>query len=180
MNILAITSSPRPYSNSRTLLREIERGIKDKGEHNLVSLDVAKMNIAPCRACEACRGKAGSECVIKDDMIKVAEEFRKADYIFMATPIYWWDVCAQLKLVIDRLYCIDNSEWPGKTFHLVITGQTETSNVGYYVIKNAFAGMCEWLKVDLKAFCVSAYDETHIVTENKQALADAYELGLSL
>jgi multimeric flavodoxin WrbA len=180
MNILTITSSPRPYSNSRTLLRETERGIVEKGVHNLVSLDVAKMKIAPCRACESCRGKVGSVCVIKDDMAQVIEEIRKADYIFFASPIYWWDICAQLKLVIDRFYCIHEDEWKGKTFHLIITGQTETSNIGYYVIKNSFAGICEWLKVDLKTFCVSAYDETHIVTENEEAMKKAYEIGYDL
>ena len=42
--------------------------------------------------------------VQKDDMLKVTEELKTADMVVFASPVYWFDINAQLKTVIDRMY----------------------------------------------------------------------------
>ena len=181
MNVLAISSSPRPNSNSRTLLDEIVRGIEKRGIHTVQYHDVAKMNIAPCKACNSCRGeKSPGVCVIKDDMAQVADAVRQADVVFMATPLYWWNISAQLKLVIDRLYALEGKDWKGKTIYLIVTGQSDTDDVGYKVILQSFNAICEYLNITLKSFIVSAHDETHPVAQNKMAMQEAYDIGFRL
>mgnify|MGYP000125688933 CR=1 FL=1 len=54
-------------------------------------------------ACEYCFSHNG-ECAQKDDMTQVYAELKDADMVVFASPIYWFDITAQLKAVIDRLY----------------------------------------------------------------------------
>ena len=37
-------------------------------------------------------------------MSKVLQTLKDADMVVFASPIYWFDITAQLKTVIDRLY----------------------------------------------------------------------------
>lgn len=58
----------------------------------------------PCRGCMACvRIK---ECRIKDDMKALHEKMREADGILMASPVYFYDINAQCKTIIDRSYAV--------------------------------------------------------------------------
>ena len=61
------------------------------------------MKIRGCMACEYCFSHNG-ECAQKDDMTQVYAELKDADMVVFASPIYWFDITAQLKAVIDRLY----------------------------------------------------------------------------
>ena len=54
------------------------------------------------------------QCVQKDDMAKVFAELKDADMVVFASPIYWFDITAQLKTVIDRLYALGSV---GFNFH---------------------------------------------------------------
>ncbi|MBQ2326692.1 MAG: flavodoxin family protein, partial [Clostridia bacterium] len=45
-------------------------------------------------------------CSQKDDMIPLYDEIEKADMIVLASPIYFWQITAQTKAVIDRMYAL--------------------------------------------------------------------------
>ena len=36
----------------------------------------------------------------------IAEKVVEADMIVFATPVYWWGITAQIKMVLDKLYCM--------------------------------------------------------------------------
>ena len=62
------------------------------------------VNVGPCHGCGWCKGKGNGKCVQKDDMPEILEKIRKADRLTIFSPIYWWQVTAQTKLILDRLY----------------------------------------------------------------------------
>ena len=100
MKIVVLNGSPRKGGNTEIMIQAFKESAK---EHEVVVLDVARMNIRGCMACKYCYSHQGA-CVQKDDMAKVFEELADADMVVFASPIYWFDISAQLKTVIDRLY----------------------------------------------------------------------------
>ena len=50
--------------------------------------------------------KNGGTCILKDDMQYILEQFQQADVIVLATPVYFYGICAQMKTFIDRTYPI--------------------------------------------------------------------------
>lgn len=101
--VLILSSSPRIGGNSDLLCDSLASGVEAVG-NKAIKLHVAKMKIAPCLACEHCHEKSDGICVIKDDMEQIWEAMEQADALVLASPIYFFDCSAQLKLVIDRLY----------------------------------------------------------------------------
>jgi len=63
---------------------------------------VADKDIKPCQGDWSCT-KTG-ECHIKDDMQELTQKMWSADGIIFGTPVYFWNVTAQAKAVIDRTY----------------------------------------------------------------------------
>ncbi|WP_321973957.1 flavodoxin family protein [Paratractidigestivibacter sp.] len=58
-----------------------------------------------CRNGKSVVGHPGNgERVLKDDVAGVLEKLRAADAIVFASPIYWFDITAQEKAAIDRMY----------------------------------------------------------------------------
>lgn len=102
MKIVVLNGSPRNHGNTEIMINTfVESALKN---NNIVkTLNIANMNISGCRACRYCYSHNG-QCIINDDMKKVSEELKDADMVVFASPIYWFDITAQLKTVIDRLY----------------------------------------------------------------------------
>ncbi len=102
MNILVITGSPRKGGNTDIMAEAFAQGARESGNQVVVK-NAGTLKVAPCLACEYCFAHDGV-CVQKDDMAGILEEVDKSDMIVFASPVYWFGMSAQIKLVIDRLY----------------------------------------------------------------------------
>ena len=90
-------------------------------------LSLAGLHICPCTACEAC-AKTG-ECVIEDDMKWIYLKLLWADGIVLGTPVYFWTVSAQAKLLIDRTYSLRGGKLAGKKCGgIAVAGRRGTTN----------------------------------------------------
>ena len=101
MNTLIIAGSPREGMFSDRIA-DIS---KDITQGKLVHLRKERIN--PCHACDYCKDINKGECIQKDDMQPLYKDIIDADTIVIVSPIYWWQVTAQTKLFIDRLYALD-------------------------------------------------------------------------
>ena len=99
MTILAISGSPLKDGTTVTLLNQALEGAKQEGA-DIELFSVAGKNIQPCDGCGGCM-KTG-KCHIKDDMQSLYDKMVEADGIIFGTPIYFWDMTAQMKAVMDR------------------------------------------------------------------------------
>lgn len=102
MNILIVSGSPRRGGNT-DIMAETFREEAAKNGHQAELISLSGKKIAPCLGCQYCFSHDG-QCVQKDDMAQLLEMVDKADLLVLASPIYWFDVSAQLKCFIDRLY----------------------------------------------------------------------------
>lgn len=100
MKIVGISSSPRgKNSNTLKLLNAALEGAVEAGAE-VESIDVAKMKIKYCTACNKCQETG--VCSIKDDYQTLLAKLLAADGIIWSSPNYITNVTAQLKTVFDR------------------------------------------------------------------------------
>jgi multimeric flavodoxin WrbA len=110
VRILAFNGSPRKGGNSQTLLEEAIRGAKEQGA-DVTVYNLNTLNLKPCQHCGECDNTG--ICVIKDDMQAIHQEIRTTDRIILASPIFFFSVSAQAKIVIDRCQAF----WAQKYVH---------------------------------------------------------------
>jgi len=103
MRILGIVCSPRKGGNTEILVgAALEAACEAGGETELIL--VADMNIGPCDGCGACI--KNGVCKIKDDMQMVYKQLELADGVILGTPVYFLNVSAQAKAIMDRTYAL--------------------------------------------------------------------------
>ena len=102
MKIVVLDGSPRKNGNTDIMVEAFKEGAL-KNNHTVEILKIAAMNLRGCQGCQYCYSHEG-QCVFKDDMKGIFEELKDTDMVVFASPIYWFDITAQLKTVIDRLY----------------------------------------------------------------------------
>ena len=107
-HILVLNGSPRNHGNTEVLADALIEGAAKAG-HTASKLNLHSMKINPCYGCYNCIAGKGNPCIQKDEMYKVYEELEKADVVVYASPLYWWQVSAQLKTVIDRIFAVPAS-----------------------------------------------------------------------
>ena len=107
MKVLGIVCSPRKGGNTEVLVEEALASAKDLGaEIEVVS--VADKNIAPCDGCESC--VTTGKCKVEDDMQVLYPKLLEADGIIFGTPVYFYNMTAQGKTVIDRTMALGRSK----------------------------------------------------------------------
>lgn len=102
MNIFVVSGSPRKGGNTDIMAQAFAQGARSKG-HQVTVQSLSGLKIAPCLGCQYCFAHQG-QCVQKDDMAGLLEQVDQADMLVFASPVYWFDLTAQLKCFIDRLY----------------------------------------------------------------------------
>ena len=58
------------------------------------------MKINGCLGCEYCHTKGEGKCIQNDDLAKIMPAYLESDMIVYATPIYYFDMSAQLAAAI--------------------------------------------------------------------------------
>ena len=102
MKVIGINASPRKNANTQTLVEAVLRGAATKGaDTRLVNL--RELDIHGCMGCEGCKKQLG-HCVQKDDLSPLLRDLTEYDAIVLGTPVYWFHVSAQFKMLVDRLY----------------------------------------------------------------------------
>lgn len=116
--VLILSGSPRKGGNSDLLCDEFMRGAQDGG-NTVEKIRVVEKKIAPCIGCYYC-DKNGGKCVQPDDMAELLQKMIDADVLVLASPVYFYSICAQLKAVIDRTVA-RWTEVENKDFYYIVT-----------------------------------------------------------
>lgn len=176
MKVLVISASPRIGGNSDILCDEFIRGAKEN-ENETEKINLTKMNISPCRACYRCGGN--HICAIDDDMGEIQEKLIAADVIALATPVYFYCMDAQMKMMIDR--CLPHYlDIRDKKFWLIATAADTESGA----LDGTFMGLRGFLAClpnseECGVICgTGAWEKGEIV--KMPVLKRAYEAGKSI
>ena len=83
-------------------MHQVLEGCKSKG----AAVNTIYLNQLDIKPCQAHKVQDGKGCIIRDDMDAVYEIFEKSDGLVLGTPVYYNSVSSQMKLMIDRSYCL--------------------------------------------------------------------------
>lgn len=129
--VLVISSSPRRQGNSELLCDQFIKGAVE-AHHEVEKVNLNDYQIAPCQACEYCRHH-DNICHIKDDANLIIDKMIKADVIALASPVYFYSVSAQLKLLIDRTFAreyeIRESQKQKLAYFIITSGSLDQSQM---------------------------------------------------
>lgn len=174
MKLVIINGSARK-GNTLTALDAFIKGASESNEIEVIQPD--KLHIAPCKGCGACQCHKG--CVDKDDTNATIDTIAAADMILFATPVYWWGMSAQLKLIIDKCYC-RGLQLKGKKVGVIVVGGSPLDNVQYQLIQSQFECMAQYLSWDMlfhKSYYATAKDE---LAKNAEAMQELERLGQNI
>ncbi len=176
MHIVVLSGSPRKGGNTAIMVDAFKEGAEAAG-NTVEVIDVAAKKIAPCRGCQYCFTHDGN-CAINDDMTAVRESLKHTDMLVFAAPIYWFDISAQLKLAIDRMYAFAGCG--GFTFSKVALLLDSGSDGVYDAAIAAYKAMNSYLKwEDMGIITIPGMDKKGSMAQNPK-LAEVRALGESL
>lgn len=117
--VLIISSSPVKAGNSDFLCDKFSQGAESAG--NVVEkISLKEYRITYCLGCGYCSSNDYSGCCQKDDMANLLDKMITADVIVLATPVYFYAMCGQMKTFIDRC-CAKYTKILNKEFYYIIT-----------------------------------------------------------
>jgi multimeric flavodoxin WrbA len=172
--VLVLSSSPRKGGNSDLLCDRFTSGAKESG-NNVEKIFLKDKKINYCTGCGTCINR-GKNCSQKDDMAEVLDKMVAADVIIMATPVYFYTMCGQMKTLIDRT-CPRYTEITNKDFYFIITAADDSKHAIERTLEE-FRGF---------TYCLEGANEKGIVygtgawnmgdIKGKPAMKHAYEMG---
>jgi multimeric flavodoxin WrbA len=99
VKVVGLIGSPRKLGNSELIIKEISRNIPEK--HELVLVNLKKMDLKPCTGCYQCLFKQG-RCSLSDNMSTVIDELSEASGLILAAPTYFLGAYGSVKVFTDR------------------------------------------------------------------------------
>ena len=186
MLVVGIYGSPRKGGNSDILLDQALEAARQAGA-STEAIYARKLKISGCLECGGC--DETGECVVQDDMQRVYPLLEQADAVIIAAPIFFYNVPAQAKALIDR----SQARWAKR----LLTKKTKEerqrfdSGRGYLIAVGATKGQNLFQGVELTAkYFYDALDMTYeggifhrgveakgSVNDHPEMLAEARELG---
>ena len=172
--VIVISTSLRAGSNSNMLADKFIEGALQAG-HEVEKISLIGKDIRFCRGCLACQ-KLG-KCVINDDVDAIMQKVLHADVIVWATPIYYFEMSGQMKVLIDRMNAMYTLDYQFRDVYMLTVAAEEEPEVP----QRAEEGLKGWIDCFPKSrlagtlFCGGVADSRAINGHSK--LNEAYEMG---
>ena len=174
MEIVVLEGSPNKKGSSNLLAAEFIRGAREAG-HVVEIIDAAHANLHPCTGCVRC-GYEGP-CVQKDDMEKFRKQILEADMMVFVTPLYYYGMSAQLKIVIDR-FCAYNSSITRKHMKSALLAVAWNSDDWTFdALESHYRTLVRYLDLEDQGMVLGRGCGTPAMTKHSQYPEMAYQLG---
>jgi multimeric flavodoxin WrbA len=147
MLILGLQGSPRKKGNTQYLLSAFMQAAAQQGALTR-TIQVVERDIQPCKEYVVCEKKG--TCPIDDDMAAdIYGQLRQAEVVVLASPIFFYNMTAQLKALVDRCQTF----WARK-YRLKLRDPLRATRRGYLLSVGATRGknLFEGLNLTAKYF----------------------------
>ncbi|UCG00971.1 MAG: flavodoxin family protein [Candidatus Heimdallarchaeota archaeon] len=181
--IVILKGSPRKKGNSNILADSLAKGAKASNAE-VEEFFLQNMDIKPCNACDACIRKPEKGCIIDDDMQLIYPKLRSADSIVIASPIYWFNMSAQTKILIDRFYGLIEPQKHAlrkKRIGIILTyGDTNEHSSGAINAINSFKDMFRYIGAEIVGIIHGSAMDAGQIRQNSELMDKAYNIGVEL
>ena len=177
-NILIISTSLRFNSNSDLLAQSFEKGALEAG-HLVERVTLRDKTIQFCKGCLSC--VKTQKCVIHDDVNEIVEKMKEANVLVFSTPIYYYEMCGQMKTLLDRLNPLYTSDYRFRKVYMIATAAEDSDSA----FEKAYNGLLGWVDCFEKAelcglVAGGGIGDSGDAKHHADALRRAYELGKAL
>ena len=174
MKILAIVGSLRLNGNTNFLVDQaLDEAAKLGAETEKIVISQHTVN--PCLGHDNCASL--ESCSQKDDAGWILDRFREADGVILASPVYYYNVSAQMKAFIDRNYFIykHDQKYGARAVGIIIVAEQIGIEDTLYTLRQFIA---DFNVEENKVFITSGYaNRTGEVKDNLPLVEEARELG---
>ena len=142
--VLLLTGSPRPHGSSSSLAEFVLDGMREAGDITVERVDTARLENKH-RGCSSCYGcqPAKFRCMIHDATARLINRVPEFQVIVLATPIYFFNLSAQLKACTDRFMALCSYDDQGKVISplqkirlaAVVTSEGDAATSGLEVVQ---------------------------------------------
>lgn len=103
MKVIGINGSARKDGNTAIIIKKIFDELnKENIETELIQL--SGQNLQGCIGCGGCFKSKDKKCVFKNDIVnECIEKMMEADGIILGSPVYFADVTANMKALLERI-----------------------------------------------------------------------------
>ncbi|MDD3520462.1 MAG: flavodoxin family protein [Actinomycetota bacterium] len=176
-NVLIVNGSPRKNGNCHYLIESLIKGIKEN-DGTFERINLQELKIFPCDGCGSCHMVTSEGCVKNDDMTDLYPKIKRADSIVFASPTYWFNISAQTKLFIDRLYAILENGLNNKNIGVILTyGDEDVFTSGGINALRSFQDICNYVNAKLTGIVHASANKAGEIRSNSAKLEEAYNLG---
>ena len=174
MKIVVLEGSPNKKGSTHILADCFRQGAEGAG-HTVELIDTAHAEIHPCIGCIHC-GYEGP-CVQKDDVEIIRKKILDADMMVFATPLYYYGMSAQLKIMIDR-FCAFNSSIQRKHMKSALLSVAWNSDSWTFeALESHYKTLVRYLNLQNMGTVLGYGCGTPSMTEHSQFPQQAYHLG---
>ena len=185
MKVLGINGSQRIGGNTDILLDNALEGAESKGA-DTEKIILNKLRFVSCQECRKMDNSGG--CLIKDDLQYVYKKIKEADAIIVGSPVFFGNLSAQSKMMIDRFQCAWKTKYllkkdnGYKKIHGAFISVEGSMRKDFFqnaksIVRNFFATINAAYKYEL--FC-PAVDAKGDILKKPAYLKKAFELGIKI
>ncbi len=174
MKIIILEGSPNKNGSSNLLADCFRQGAVEVG-HTVEIIDAAHTDLHPCIGCIRC-GYEGP-CVQKDAMEQIRPKILDADMLVFVTPLYYYGISAQLKILIDR-FCAFNSSLQRKHMKSALLAVAWNSdNWTFEALEAHYKTLVRYLNLTDMGMVLGTGCGTPSMTQHSEFPQQAYQLG---
>lgn len=175
--ILVISTSPRKGGNSDRLADEFINGARD-ADHSVEKVSLYDKTINFCKGCLACQSMKTGHCVMRDDIDSIVNKMAEAEVIAFATPIYFYEMCGQMKTLLDRSNPLFPLNYAFRDIYLLATAAESEKTA----MDGAKKGLQGWIdcfdKAKLRGVVYgTGADDMNSILHHPEHLSEAYRMG---
>lgn len=177
-NIIVLVGSMRKDGNTDLLAQAFAEGARKKGNHVEI-ISVADYKINFCIGCNSCFTREGNQCFQNDDMSKIYNKLKTADIVVIASPVYFYGISAQLKVIVDRLHTPMRNEFQIKKLALILVGAATLPEL-FDAIKLQYQMILNFFHLEDAGMVLVRGAKEKGDVKVSGAVKEAYEFGLSI
>jgi multimeric flavodoxin WrbA len=146
------------------------------------------LSLTPCQQCGECDNSG--HCILADDMHSIHDDIIASDRIIVASPIFFFSITAQTKIMIDRCQPFWSQKYvhkrpllagvAGRKGLLILVGgmKKNEKNGGFHCAEIVVRSFFRTVSVpEHVTLAFGDVDEKGAIRNNATALREAYEAG---
>lgn len=119
--------------------------------------------------------------MLKDDVAEIMDKVKNAEVIVFATPIYYYEMCGQMKTLLDRLNPLYSADYAFRDIYMIATA----AEAGPHVFEKADNGLQGWVDCFENAKLCGLVEgggigDPNAANVHEDVMKSAYEMGVNL